>query len=173
MFKDFNLNITIEVGLPRVNFPDVTLDLEKPYRKPQDIPFYVSSWSNYPPTVLKNFPLGINKRLSEISSTKEVFMDAIPPYQAALEKCGYNHKLVWMEEVQGHQKENNRQRSRRVIWFNPPHSVNVKTNMGKEFLPLTCWKCTSPWDTPGVYVFYVIYLNIGFFNTNYELIIYT
>ena len=101
VFKGFNLNITIEFGLSRVNFMVVTLDLEKgifkSYWKPGDGPLYVSSWSNHPPRVLKNIPLGINKRLSEISSTKEVFMEAIPPYQAELEKYGYNHKLVWME----------------------------------------------------------------------------
>ena len=45
VFKDKDLDITIEVGLTRVNFLDVTLDLEKevfkPYRKPGDKPLYV------------------------------------------------------------------------------------------------------------------------------------
>ena len=53
VFKDNNLNITIEVGLVKVNFLDVTLDLNngthKPFRKPGDKPRYVSSWSNHPP----------------------------------------------------------------------------------------------------------------------------
>ena len=70
VFKDKDLDITIEVGLTRVNFLDVTLDLEKevfkPYRKPGDKPMYVNSSSNHPPGVLKNIPLGINKRLCEI-----------------------------------------------------------------------------------------------------------
>jgi hypothetical protein len=42
VFKDHNLNITIEVGLTKVSFLDVTLDLSnwtyKPYRKPGDKP---------------------------------------------------------------------------------------------------------------------------------------
>ena len=83
VFKDHNLDITIEVGLKRVYFLDVTLDLEleifKPYRKPGDKPLYVSSWSNHPPRVLQNITLGINKRLCENSSNKEVFLEAIPP----------------------------------------------------------------------------------------------
>ena len=140
VFKDHNLNITIEVGLKRVTFLDVTLDLEKeifkPYRKPGDKPLYVSSWSNHPPLVLKNIPLGINRRLCEISSNKEVFLEAVPPYQAELEKCGYNHKLAWMDLEELKKKKNNRSRSKKVTWFNPPYSVNVKTNVGKEFLCL-------------------------------------
>ena len=140
LFKDNNLDITIEVGLTRVNFLDVTLDLEKelfkPYRKPGDKPQYVNSMSNHPPSVLKNIPLGINKRLCEISSSKEVFLEAIPPYQTELEKCGYQHKLAWMEEGDIQQQKRTRTRSRRVIWFNPPYSVNVQTNVGKEFLML-------------------------------------
>ena len=140
VFKDNNLNITIEVGLTKVDFLDVTLDLErgifKPFRKPGDKPLYVNSRSNHPPRVLKNIPIGINKRLCEISSNKEVFLEAIPPYQTELEKCGYDHRLVWVEEERAKQSRKSRSRSKRVIWFNPPHSVNVKTNVGKEFLLL-------------------------------------
>ena len=32
--------------------------------------------------------------------------------------------------------KNNRNRSRNIIWFNPPFSQNVKTNIGKLFLKL-------------------------------------
>ena len=79
--------------------------------------------------------MGINRRLCEISSNKEVFLEAIPPYQAELDRCGYNHKLAWMEEEENQQKKR-KCRTRRVTWFNPPHSVNVRTNVGKEFLAL-------------------------------------
>ena len=139
VFSDHNLSITIEVGLTRVNFLDVTLDLSKetlkPYRKPGDKPQYVSSWSNHPPRVLENIPLGINRRLCEISSNQEIFLEAIPPYQTELDRCGYTHKLAWMELNEPQQKKC-RSRSKRVIWFNPPHSMNVQTNVGKEFLAL-------------------------------------
>ena len=69
VFKDNNLNITIETGLSRVDFLDVTLDLErdtyKPFRKPGDKPLYVNAWSNHPPGILKNIPQGINRRLCD------------------------------------------------------------------------------------------------------------
>jgi hypothetical protein len=54
-----------------------------------------------------------------ISSNKEVFLEAIPPYQAELYKYGYKDKLVWMEEEEIQQKKK-RTRSKKVIWFNPP-----------------------------------------------------
>ena len=139
VFKGHNLNITIDVGLTRVNFLDVTLDLDreiyKPYRKPGDKQQYVSAWSNHPPRVLQNIPLAINRRLCDISSNEDVFLEAIPPYQAELENCGYTHNLVW-KEVEEQPKKKCRSRARKVIWFNPPHSMNVKTNLGKEFLEL-------------------------------------
>ena len=53
IFKNQELGITIEINLKRVNFLNVTLDLEaktyQPYRKPGDKPLYVSAWSNHPP----------------------------------------------------------------------------------------------------------------------------
>jgi hypothetical protein len=97
IFADQDLGITIEINLKRVNFLDVTLDLEsglyKPYRKPGDRPLYVTAHSNHPPLILKNLPLGIERRLSDNSSNEHVFNEAIPVYQAELARCGYSHQL--------------------------------------------------------------------------------
>ena len=140
VFKDYNLDITIQSGMVKVHFLDVTLDIEKeifkPYRKPGDKPLYVNSLSKHPPMVLSNIPLGINKRLCGISSNEEAFLEAIPPYQTELQNCGYNHKLVWLGEGENQKKKRTRSRSKPVIWFNPPYSINVQTNVGKEFLSL-------------------------------------
>ena len=77
MFKSYNLAITIEANLKTVNFLDVQLDLEegtfRPYIKLNDKPSYVHSLSNHPPSIIKNIPISINKRLSKISSKKEYF----------------------------------------------------------------------------------------------------
>ena len=51
----------------------------------------VHQQSNQPPALLKNIPLNINKRLTSISSSKEVFDRSIAPYQKALTESGYDH----------------------------------------------------------------------------------
>ena len=51
--------------------------------KEYDSPLYVIIKSNHPPSVLKNIPLGINRRLSRISANKDVF-DAAAPYTRRL-----------------------------------------------------------------------------------------
>jgi hypothetical protein len=41
-------------------------------------------------SVLRNIPLSINKRLTEISSDQDSFEQASRSYQQALDKSGYN-----------------------------------------------------------------------------------
>ena len=121
-----------------VNFLDITLDLRtgsyKPYMKENDTPLYVHSGSNHPPRILKNIPISVNRRLSKISSSKELFEKAVPPYQNALRKSGYDHKLQY--EIPKTNKSKKKNRKRPVTWFNPPFSVNIQSNVGKEFLQL-------------------------------------
>ena len=45
---------------------------------------YVTAASNHPPMVIKNIPLGINKRLVDISSNEQVFKEAAEFYQTQL-----------------------------------------------------------------------------------------
>ena len=61
VFKDHNLNITIDVGLfqserPRFDFGPGKRYLQA-FRKPGDKPLYVSAWSKHPPGWLKTSPL--------------------------------------------------------------------------------------------------------------------
>ena len=84
--------------------------------------------------ILRNIPEAINTRLSNISSDEKSFTEAIPPYQEALRKSGYNHQLKFNSFTP--KKDHQRKRHRNVIWFNPPYSSNVSTNIGKCFLKL-------------------------------------
>ena len=138
IFERNSLQVTIEANTKVVNFLDITLDLGtgtfKPYMKENDVPIYVSSKSNHPPLVLRNIPLGVNRRLSRISSNKEIFDAAKPPYQEALTKSGYTHVLEYGPPNQLSTKKKNRKKS--VTWFNPPFSLSVQSNVGREFLRL-------------------------------------
>ena len=133
-FSDHNLKITIEANKKCVNYLDITLDLKsgtyKPFTKPGNIPQYVNSHSNHPPSVLRSIPEAINRRLSNISSDKQSFDTAIPPYQEALKRSGYGYNLNFNPQPPNPK----RPRSRNVIWFNPPFSANVATNIGHKFL---------------------------------------
>ena len=144
VFKSHGLKITIEANKKTVNFLDVTLDLPsgsyKPYMKPNNKLLYVHQQSNHPPALKKNIPLNINKRLSNISSSKEIFNEAIPPYQKALEESGYDFKLTFNPEQTTRKKKS---RKRNTTWYNPPWDSNVKTNLGKKFLGIID-KCFPP-----------------------------
>jgi len=139
VFTKNNLRITIEANKKVVNFLDVTLDLTtekfKPYLKPTTTPLYVHSKSNHPPCIKKNIPEAINKRLSEISSDEETFKKARAPYQEALQKSGYSYTLKFTPPQQQSPESatSKRKRQRNIIWFNPPFSKNVQTNIGREF----------------------------------------
>ena len=141
MFRQMGLEITFEKNLTNVNFLDITFDLleetYEPYRKPNDYPIYVNVGSNHPPAVIKNIPISINKRLTEISSSKELFDKHKKEYQNALDSSGYKHKLSYnKEKVDSKPRNKNKNRKRKIIWFNPPYHKNLKTNLGKEFLKL-------------------------------------
>ena len=136
IMKENGLNITSKANVKVVDFLDVTLDLQtesyRPFIKPGDRPKYVNYKSNHPPSVIANIPLAVNRRLSSISSSKEIFEQAAPLYQSELKRAGYSHKL----EYEQPNEEPKRKRHRKIVWFNPPYSVNLKTNIGRKFLLL-------------------------------------
>ena len=138
VLKSFGLGSTSTANSKREEFLDVFFDLEnesfRPYLKENNIPQYVHKLSNHPPTVLKNIPEGVNKRLSSISSSEEMFETAAPIYREALSKSGYDYQLKFDPEAG--KKSTKRKRTRKILWFNPPYSARVKTKLAKEFLRL-------------------------------------
>jgi hypothetical protein len=143
IFTDNNLKITIEANLKTVDFLDITMDLRscihKYYRKPNNTPLYVHKENNHPPSITKNIPKIINRRLSSTSSNEASFNEAIPAYQEALDNSGYNYKLKYkppQKDTSNNNSRNKHHRKRNISWFNPPYSENVSTNIGKKFLNL-------------------------------------
>ena len=137
IFNSNGLRITIEANKQIINFLDVTFNLNqntyRPFTKPNAELLYVHRESNHPPITTKNIPAGINKRLSFLSSDKASFDQAAPPYQKALNESGYEFTLQYEPKAPG--KRKNRQRSN-ILWYNPPFSKNVSTNIGHRFLAL-------------------------------------
>ena len=87
---------------------------------------------------MKNVPPSVNKRLSTISSSKEEFDAAAKDYQKALREAGHDYILEYDEDAGNNINNNNgrRKRKRNLTFFNPPYSMIVKTNIGKEFLKI-------------------------------------
>ena len=79
VFEQFGLEITAEANLHLVKFLDETVNLAtgkyKPYRKPNNDPLCIHKHSNHPPSILGQLPASINKRISTLSSDKQVFDD--------------------------------------------------------------------------------------------------
>ena len=144
-FNKFGLKITATANLRRVNFLDVTLDLTdgtyKPYRKPNDEPLYINRLSNHPPAIVNQLPSSINKRINKLLCNKQTFDASSQLYNDALRRSNFDATLAYEQSTSD---ENNsdknrtqrRNRQRNTIWYNPPYSKNVKTNIGQRFLQL-------------------------------------
>ena len=79
----------------------------------------------------KNTGPAVQKRLSMLSSNEEIFNQAAPPYQEALEKAGHTHKLKYEKQNTRTKRSTNR---REETYFNPPFAQDVGTNVGADFL---------------------------------------
>ena len=105
----------------KVDFLDVTFNFDKNiyklYQKPNNIHIYINKNLNHPPNILKQLPKSIAKHIPETSSSE----DELKYLQNEVQELGNN---------------NRRKCRRKIIWFNPPYSKNVKTNLGKVFLKL-------------------------------------
>ena len=139
LFKDNQLNITIQCNLKIVNYLDVTPNLSnatyRPFCKTNNDITYIHKESNHPPSILRQIPLSIESRLSKHSSNEKVFKESAQIYQEALKKSGYDHQLIYQKSV-NNKNEGNKRRKRKIIWFNPPYSKNVLTKVGNQFLKL-------------------------------------
>ena len=133
-FKKKGPKISKSTNFKICNFLHVTLNLTDgtyyPYRKPNNETLYIDSNSNHPPTIMKHLPAAIGRRISDISSNKELFNKAKPHYESALKQSGHDEKLMYTERKKPvtHTAQNShKNRQRNIVWFNPR-----QTNIGRE-----------------------------------------
>ena len=91
-------------------------------------------WKNGqdPLSIIKQLPSMTNKHISNLSCNENEFSKAKPLHESALKSSGFNYRMKFEVPVENAK----RNRNRKVIWFSPPYSINVKTNIGKVFLKL-------------------------------------
>ena len=87
--------------------------------------------------MLKQLPKSIEKRIFETSSIIDIFNRSIKICNDALHESSFKELLQFTIPAPKNNDENQKhKRKRNIIWFNPPYSKNVKTNIGKTFLQL-------------------------------------
>ena len=92
---------------------------------------YTNVNSNNPPSIVKQMPSSINRRLSTLSSDEVGFLNNILPYRDFPDELTYVEPKILEEDYNEKSK-----RKRKIIRFNPPYSKNVKTNIGNIFFKL-------------------------------------
>ena len=140
IFKKNDMKIETIVHKKAVEFLDIKMCLEtgttRPYKKPTDTLSYVHTSSNHPISVIRSVPKTVETRLSMLSSTREIFEEEEKiPYEEALKMSGHQVSLKYQPQEQEVTRKK-RARKKKVIYFCPPYSKDVKTNIGARFLKL-------------------------------------
>ena len=77
IFKSNGLSITVKTNLKVADFLDIHFervqDIYQPYKKLNDELLHINKNSTHPPTIIKQVPKAVSKRISDISSSKETY----------------------------------------------------------------------------------------------------
>ena len=138
LFKKYQLNLDVKCNLRIVDYLDISFDLNtgiyKPFNKSNNKPLYINASSNHPPSVLKQIPKSVSTRITTNSCNEDIFRKSALFYDSILQDCGFNENIKYCpEESVSSRRGKNHSRN---IWYNPPFTKNVRTNVGKHFLKL-------------------------------------
>ena len=117
---------------------DLINNTYQPYWKPNSETVYINKHSNHPSNILEELPEAINKRITDISCDQDIFDTAKATYEEVLRNSGFNQELKCKNKNSEEQtwNEEKSKRRRKIIWFNPPFSSSVKTNIEKLFFEM-------------------------------------
>ena len=73
-----------------------------------------------------------NRRILNLSCNENEFSKAKPLYESALKNSVFSYNMKFEAPFEN----TRRNRNKKVIWFNLPYNLDVKTNIGKIFLNL-------------------------------------
>ena len=99
LFKNGGLSINIETNLLKRDFLVVTFNMVIGkffiFKKSNNQPLYINAKSNNPPTIERDIPNMISKRLSDLSCNEEEYEKAKPLYETALNESGYKTTMTY------------------------------------------------------------------------------
>ena len=136
VFREWGLSITTKGKLKVVYFLDAELNsvnaIYQSYRKPNDNPTYININSNHPPSIKKQIPKSVSQKKFQIVIQTKKSLTTARTWSDALKKC---EKPAFVSETSSDPYVNEKSR-RKIIWFNPPCSINIKNNICKTFSSL-------------------------------------
>ena len=147
-FKFLGFKIEISSNIKIVNFLDVTLDLSsnsyKPFIKSNQNPSYINVNSNHPKNIIKQIPKAVNLRIGKLSANEKIFKESNKKYIDALKNSGFKEDFRYLKENitneiardNNNYDQKNKNRKRKIIWFNPPFCKLANIDVGKYFLRL-------------------------------------
>ena len=88
--------------------------------------------------MLKELLKTISKRISTISSSKEIFESSKIEYENALKISGCKDRSVYENSSlnENDMNEKKKKKNRNIIWYNPQYSANVKTIFAKKYFKI-------------------------------------
>ena len=72
----------------------------KPYRKTDNLPVCIPKHPNHPPKILNELPKSIAIRISDLSSSENIFFDAISVYKETPKQFDYIYYMYICKERQ-------------------------------------------------------------------------
>jgi hypothetical protein len=78
---------------------------------------YINIHSNHPPSITRQLPTAINKRIALLSSDEQTSNESTPIYQNALRHSNFDHEFTYTQDASQRTRRN---RQRNIIWFNQP-----------------------------------------------------
>ena len=94
----------MKCNLEEVDYLNVTLNLidgtYHPFHKTNEEITYIHVESDHPPQIMKKIPRLIEKKLSRLSSTKEIFENSKDYYEQRLRQFRYNEELNYTKRKQ-------------------------------------------------------------------------
>ena len=71
--------------------------------------------------------------MSRLCSSEEKFDQHKDFYEESLRRSGYDTNLTYQPPEVNRPNKKKRRRWAKMVWYNPPWSMNVKTNVAKKF----------------------------------------
>ena len=137
LFKKYGFKIKLTPISSCIDFLDIMLHSDNTYEvyhKPNANTNYVHSKSNHPKNILKNMSKNTEHRLSKLCSSKELFDKHKDFYSDILRNS--DHRSVLQYDENPKRRKDGRSRPRKVVWYNPPFCLSVKTKIGKQFFDI-------------------------------------